>query len=114
MNIYSANKGDSKPIVGSLLSIANTIRVSRQAVHKAYKNNKDCKGYNISFLLSTTYKKLSQREKLSEAVNLLKRSRIIIDEHNEQLAESGEYSNIGIIEDIDRFLSAGKTETLSM
>jgi len=105
MKLFRAIKDKEKTLVGTMSDIARELKVSRQAIHKAYKHVTKCKGYAIVFYvdIKTTSKK-SVRARLTESIDLLKRARLIIEEENEDLSNRGEYSNIGIIEDIDRFL----------
>lgn len=87
-----------------MAELANFIGVSRQSVHKAYKNKGQTKGYKISFYKTDKYAKYTQADKFRFAIDLLGRARIIIDENNKKLSEQGQYSNINIIKDIDFFM----------
>ena len=47
----------------------------------------------------------SDKKKLNEAEDLLKRCLVIIDDQNKIICEHGEYASIGIVEDLMRFLN---------
>ena len=92
-------------VIGTRTGIAKQIGVSRQAVHAAIDNKAKCVGYEIVFShreKPKTYETVKKR--LAIAVELLKRSYLIIAENNEKLNSQGEYANVGIEEDIKRFL----------
>ena len=105
MKIYTAYKEGKKEIYGTFTQIAEALKVSRQAVFKAYNNNSKCKGYSIIFSVGfSPNKKITQKEKLHTTLNTLKRARIIIDEINEKLCDYNEYAYTNIIKDIDKCL----------
>jgi len=91
-------------IVGSISEISIKLNVSRQAVNQAKEKGLTCKGYSISFAYKKQRIKKTKIERYRDAINLLKRCRLIIDEENIAASNRGEYSNIGILEDIDNFL----------
>lgn len=90
---------------GSTSEIAKKLFVTRQSVNKAYKNNRLCQKCKIVYLINDIKKrKQSRRQQFIDAIKLLKRARVIIDDQNKIICEQlNEYSSIGIIEDIDIF-----------
>lgn len=90
---------------GSTSEIAKKLFVTRQSVNKAYKNNGLCQKCKIVYLINDIKKrKQSRRQQFIDAIKLLKRARVIIDDQNKIICEQlNEYSSIGIIEDIDIF-----------
>ena len=107
MKIYKMSHHNEELFAyGTIKDLSNRIGVSRQYLFKCFKNNVDCRGYKIELAYTTVnHRKLSAKENLRFALKLLQRCRIIIDEENEFLCNHGEYANIGIIEDIDRFFN---------
>ena len=104
MKIYKATKSGSI-ITGSVQQIATALSVSRAAVNYAKIHKTKCKGYTIEYDTTVVpQKRKSTRRQLSIAIELLKRSRLIIDDENKDANDRNEYGNIGIVEDIDRFL----------
>ena len=109
MRIYCASKigpmPDPQPLVGTTKFLADQFKVSRQYLHRMVKDHGTVKGYVVQYSHTTVPKKhQSVRNRLQEATELLKRARLIIDEENSNMADRGEYSNVGIVDDIDRFL----------
>ena len=110
-NIYIATPVTSGfPIIGTMINIANKLKASRTAVHKAYVLSSVCKGHKVTLHGFTEPKSLmdnkSKAFKLREAINLLRKARLIIDEQNKIITEQlSDYASIGIIEDIDRYFN---------
>jgi len=115
MKLYIAkNSASGTTTTGSMKFIANVLGVSRQAIHKAFKNNTKVSDCYIVFLLKKKpIKKKSTRVNLQESITLLERASLIIDEENEAMSERGEYANIGIVEDINRFLKGLKRKSIN-
>lgn len=103
-DIYKATCGKDE-ILDTRTGIARQLGISRQAVHQAIDTGNLCKGYTVEFHHVQKVKTYnSQSERLSLAESLLQRSKIIIDEMNIELAKQGDYTNVGLVDDIARFL----------
>ncbi len=90
---------------GTLKELSAELKVSRQYLHRCIAEKKLCKGYSVEVMFSIRPKpKLTKRKKLQNAIALLKRAKLIINENNVELNNKNEYANIGIVEDIERFL----------
>lgn len=92
-------------LTGTASELAKALSVSRQAIYKAVETNGQCNDYTIHFSHNKQKTKRKRiRANLNESIELLKKARLIIDERNEIISNHGKYTNIGIIEDINRFL----------
>lgn len=90
---------------GTLKELSTELKVSRQYLHRCITKEKLCKGYSVEVMFSIKPRpKLTKRKKLQNAIALLKRAKLIINEHNVELNNNDEYANINIISDIERFL----------
>jgi len=104
MKIFKASQFNSI-FTGTASELAKRLSVSRQAIYKAVNTGNSCNNYTIKFSHhKQKAKNKSTRSKLSESIELLKRARLIIDEENSLKSIRGEYANIGMVEDIDRFI----------
>ena len=108
MKKYKAIHSVTNKIIatGTFTEISKTLHVSKQAVERAFKSKALCQKCRIEYYRNDIKeKKLSRRQQLIYAIKLLKRARLIIDEQNKTICEQlNEYSSIGIVEDIDRFI----------
>lgn len=111
-NIYIAKPVTSGhfSIIGTMINIASKLQVTRTAVHKAFVLNGRCKHHTIELYGFTEPKSLmdnkSKAFKLREAINLLRRAIVIIDNQNEIICNQlNDYSSVGIVEDIDRYFN---------
>lgn len=102
MNIYKATQEDDT-IIGSMAEISRSLNITRQAVSKAIKSHHKVKGYTIVFSHGINRRARSQT-KYQQCISLLTRAKLIIQDHNTELANAGQYSNIGIVDDIDKFI----------
>lgn len=107
MKLFEATNKEGNTIVGSLSQIAEKLNVSKNSTSKAAKNSKTCKGYSFKFLHKKI--KLSQREKFRLAIELVRQSKAIIEEHNCLLFKLNEQPNEKILEEINTLLSSLRT-----